>query len=497
MALILGIDIGSRSVRGALLKTSLRTLETERYLEVPLMNLSVDSPPLTGVSAAISELLASLPNPPDAIITAIDGSRVSLRRVKIPEAARKRTQEVLPFELDPLLPFPVDEAIVDYQEVETRDGQLDLLAACVPESVIEEALEELASVGLYPRELAVGAAALDGLLATLSPPPDEAWLLLDVAQNHTDVCVVRNGACELARTLDQGLEAIRARPQSMKHSLNHTVMKYRSDGGPILSRVVVLGEATQDDNLPSWIASLVGVEGEALVLPPPRGSTSPASAVFGRAWALAARTSRKGKRLDLRRGRFAVARGASLLREHAVLVTVCAMALVGSYVFSVWAQYRVVSEERDSLAQQLEQVTEQHFRTPTSSPKRARELLEGGGQMAGPLPRYDAFRTLAAISAAIPEGVLHDTRKLEIQLDELGQTGTFQIDGKLPDLTARDQIADALESNECIQELERGKTSSAPGEDRKTYMLEGLVACPGSIRDGKGKAKAAKRGGRP
>ena len=118
-------------------------------------------------------------------------------------------------------------------------------------------------------------------------------------------------------------------------------------------------------------------------------------------------------------------------------------------------------------------------------------------QSSGPLPPYDAFRTLAAISAAVPTGVLHDTRKLEIQLDELGQTGKFQIDGKLPDLTARDQIAEALEANECFQELERGKTSSAPGEDRKTYMLEGLVACPGSIPQGKGKAKAAKRGGRP
>ncbi len=496
MALILGIDIGARSVRGALLKTSLRTLETERYLEVPRMDLAPDSPPMAGVNAAIAELLASLPSAPDGIIAAIDGSRISLRRVKIPEAARKRTQEVLPFELDPLLPFPVDEAVVDYQEVEIRDGQLDLLTACVPEGVVEEALAQLAEVGLNPRELAVGAAALDGLLATLNPPAGEAWLLLDIGQNHTDVCVVRNGACELARTIDEGMEAIRARPQAMKHNLSHSVMKYRADGGPLISKVVVLGEGTEDPNLTGWIASVVGAEGEELVLPPAKGSITPASAVFGKAWALAARTSRKGKRLDLRRGRFAVPRGVSQLREHALLAAVCALALVGSYVFSIWAQYRVVSEERDSLAKQLEQVTEQHFRDATSSPKRARELLEGGGKTTGPLPRYDAFRTLAAISAAVPAGVLHDARKLEIQLDELGQTGKFQIDGKVPDLTARDQIADALEANECIQEIERGRTSSAPGEDRKTYTLEGLVACPGSIPKGK-KGTPAKRGGNP
>ena len=55
-----------------------------------------------------------------------------------------------------------------------------------------------------PRELAVGPAALDGLLALLAPAPGDAWLLVEVNGEQTDVCVVRNGACELARTLDAG-----------------------------------------------------------------------------------------------------------------------------------------------------------------------------------------------------------------------------------------------------------------------------------------------------
>lgn len=494
MALILGLDIGKHSVRGALLKTSLRTVETERYLEIPIEKLGEAGSAQAATSAAVSELLTSLPSIPDAVIAAMGGTRVSLRRVKIPEAAKKRAHEVLPFELDPLLPFPVDETIIDFQEVETRDGQVDLLAACVPEAVVAEVLEQLASVGVNPRELAVGAVALDGLLATLAPAPGEAWMLLDVGSEQSELCIVRNGVCELARTLDEGIEAIRARPQSLRHSLSQSVMKFRADGGPAISKLVVMGEGTQDRNLPSWIASQLGIPGEILTLPSPKGTSTPPAAVFGRAWALAARTSRRGKRIDLRRGRFAVPRGMSQLREYAVLAAVCSLALVGSYVFSIWAQYRVVSEERDALAAQLEAATQQHFLTPTSSPKRARELLEGGGKTSGPLPRYDAFRALGAISAAVPPSVVHDTRKLEIQLDELGQTGTFQIDGKLPDLTARDQVADALEANECIRELERGRTSSAPGEDRKTYTLEGLIACPGSMPQGK---KPARRGGNP
>ncbi len=497
MALILGLDIGKSSLRGALLKTSVRAVETERYIEVPFHNLSPDSAPEAGMRAAMAELLTSLPIMPDGVITAIAGDRVSLRRVKIPETARKRAQDILPFELDNLLPFPIEDAVVDFQEVETRDGEIDLLAAAVPDALIAELLGQLTAMGVTPRELAVAPAALDGLLAMLTPAPGDAWLFVDVNSSHTDVCVVRNGVCELARTLDEGMDAVGSRPQAFRQSLNQTIMKFRADGGPALSKIIVLGEGTQDQDLAAWIETQLGVPTETLALPPPRGGAESPSPAFGKAWALAARTHRRGKRLDFLKGRFAVRRGVGQLREHALLAAVCALALVGSYVFSIWAQYRVVSEERDALAKQLEDVTQQHFRKPTSSPKRARELLEGGGGSSNPLPRYDAFRTLAAISAAVPQGVLHDTRKLEIQLDELGQTGTFQIDGKLPDLAARDQIADALEANECFKELERGKTSSAPGEDRKTYMLEGLIACPGSAPAGKGKTKgkSTKRGG--
>ncbi len=497
MAFILGLDLGTRSVRGALLKTSLRALETECYFEVPFANLTLEPPSEATVHAAVAELLASLTSTPDAVVVAMDGARVSLRRIKIPEAARKRAQEVLPFELDTLLPFPIDEALVDYQEVAVRDGQIDLLAAGVPETAVAELLEQLAAIGINPNELAVGAAALDGLLARVSPPDGEAWMLLDVGPDHSDVCIVRNGACELARTLDEGLAALRARPESLRQGLTQTVMKYRADGGPALSRVIVLGEGTEAGDLTGWVSAELGIEAEDLSLPPARGTTTPPAALFGKAWALAARSSRRGKRLDFRRGKFAMLRDVNLLREHAVFATLCALALVVSYVFSIWAQYRVVSDERDALAQQLGQLTERHFGKPTESPKRARELLEGTAGPGDPLPRYDAFRALAALSAAVPTSVLHDTRKLEIQLDEGGQTGTFQLDGKLPDLTARDQIADALETNECFAELERGKTSTAPGENRKTYVLEGLIACPGSMPHGKGKAKGTKRGAKP
>lgn len=490
MALTLGLDIGKSSIRGALLRTSLRSQEVERYLEVPVSALDASNANTDVVRAAIQELMGQLTTPPDHIIVALDGTRCSLRQVELPALARKRAADVLPFELDPLLPFPVEEALVDFQEIRQRGDKLDLMAAAVPETVVGETLESLKEAGVTPRELAVGAAALDGLLLFTQPPPGDTWLILHFDLDRTDVAFMRNGSCELARTLDEGVEAAQAQPQTLRFALSQTLMKYRGDGGPLPAQVFVSGIGADDPAFVSWVGQTLNLPAEAVLLPPAKGGVTPAS-VFGKALALAARMQRRGKRIDMRRGKYALPRGMTQLRSYALLAAGCATALLCSYVFSVWAEYRVLAEERDALQEKLAEVTEERFGERTTSPIRARELLITGGLRKDPLPRFDAFRVLAAISEAIPESIKHDTRELEIELDETGQTGKLHLEGTIDDLAARDQVALAIEAHECIGELERGKTSTVPGEDRKRYILDGEIACPGAApkKSSKGKGK--------
>jgi general secretion pathway protein L len=496
MALTLGIDIGKHSVRGAVLKTGMRSAELERFIEVPISALDPNTPHQNLVEAALGELVAQLGAAPDNVVAAIDGAHASVRIVSIPAAAKKRAAEVLPFELESLLPFPVDEAIVDYQEVRTDGTEVALLAAAVPDLVVAETLESLAQVDLSPRELAVGGAALDGLAPFIQQPADEAWLLLHLESEWSDVCVLRAGACELARTLDEGRESLRERPAAFRNAFLQTVMKYRAEGGPRLDRVVVMGLGSDDPAVLSALGQGLDVPCESLVVPVTKeGATSPAP-IFGRALALAGRITRRGKRIDMRKGRYALPGGVSQLREYALLAVCCVLALVFSYTFRVWAEYRVLGDERDALQEKLSSVTERHFGEATTSPKRARELLEGGGVNKDPLPRFDAMRALGAISSAVPPSVVHDTRKLEITLDETGQTGSFELQGQIPDLSARDQVADALDAHDCIEQLERGKTSTVPGQERKNYTLSGTIACPGAARPKGSKGSQVARGGR-
>jgi hypothetical protein len=489
MAIILGIDIGKRSVRGATLRTSLRGFEVDRYLEVPIATLQQDTPRASLIAAALRDLLAQLGDAPDSVMACVDGLRGSLRVVQLPAAARKRVAEVLPFELESLLPFPLDEAVIDYQEQGVVDGDIRLLAAAVPEESVGETLALFEGGGVRVRELSLGAVALEGLLPLLPPANDDAFMLLHLDAEQADAMVVNGGRVELCRTFDEGAETLRTGQRAVQTALHQTLLKYRAEGGPLVKRLVVMGELSD----PAWLsllASGLGMSVETVALPLAKAGheTSP---VFGKALALAGRSLRRGKRIDLRKGKFAPPRGVSQLRNYALLISLCSLALAVSYTFSIWAKYRVLAEERDALSAQLEQVTEQRFGDKTNSVTRARELLEGGGKAKDPLPRFDAYRVLGAISAAVSSTIHHDTRKLEITFDEGGQTGKFELQGQIPDLAARDTVADALEAHECIEQLERGKTSTVPGQERKSYALEGVIACPGSSTKKKTKGPSA------
>jgi general secretion pathway protein L len=488
----LGIDIGWNSIRGVIVRSTLRALTVEHYLEVTLEAITPEATREQRVQGALRELMLQLKEPPDGVVMAIDGARASLRAVELPLAAKKRIHEVLPFELDSLLPFPVDEAIIDYQDIGARGTGLQLLAAAVPDMAVSELLEDMAVVGIQPRELAVGAAALDGLLQFITPSDENGTILVHLDRHATDVCIVRGKSCELARTLNEGSVGALERPHLFRAAVHQTLMKYRAEGGPTVERALVMGEDAQRPEVLQRVSEALGLQVEVLTLPPVGESEVLPDPIFGKALALAVRPVRRGKRIDLRKGKFALPRGVSQLRDHALLASVGLLAVFMSYTFSVWAEYRALSDERDALAERLSKATELHFAESTKSPTRARELLEGGGQSKDPLPRFDAFRALGAISAAFPDNIKHDTRKLEITLDEGGQTGEFALQGQIPDLGARDLVVDALDAHDCIEQLERGKTSTVPGaQDRKNYTLEGLIACPGAKR-----TKGQKKGGK-
>ncbi len=312
---------------------------------------------------------------------------------------------------------------------------------------------------------------------------------MDVGEEATEVCILRNGHCDMARTLSVGASALReGQAEMLASALRRTLMAYRATGGlePVeafVSGLLVGPEATD------WVSNILEVEAHALPLPPVAGADEETRARMARSTALAGRAIARGKRLDMRQGAFAPKRAMGAVRQQGRLLAISAAIVFLAFGYSTYARWSVLADERSALQAQLQSVTKDLFDQSTTDPARARQLLEGKGGRADPLPHFDAFDALDAISSRIPENVTHDTRRLTIEIDDQAHQGHFELQGTVHDQGAFETIATRIGAHDCFKNVQQGRTTPAPGGDSLNYEMQGDIACPGD-----GPAPGAKHG---
>lgn len=541
MARILGLDIGRSALRAVLVRTSMRHVEMDRFIEVPLAPATDPQGRAEALAAGLAELVAIVARPADEVIVALDGREGSLRVVELPAGAAKRIGEVLPFELNDVLPFETADAVVDHQPIDKSDTILRVLAAAAPRARVETLLAELKASAIDPKEIAVGAAALDGLrhlVPELNAPGP--LMVVCIGVDRTDVCVLEKGACTFARTTDGGVELLsRGQQVQLASSLKRTLAAYRAAGHPPPSRAYLGGDAAQHaDSMLPWLQEALGIEASLVAVPDrrepatkrkPGAAAQPADALateandgsaesagsaadratvsagsgadraaeeltlgapaipsasserakFAFAAALAARVATRGKRLDLRQGPLAYTKAMGSLRSQGKRIAIAAAPVLVAFLFATWARHAVLDDERERLQAQLAEVTREVFDEETRDPAAARALLEGGRRIADPIPKFTAWDALDAISAAIPQEIQHDARRLTIEIDDESREGRIELQGLVASLAERDTIAANFEAHPCFDEIKPGPTSPGPNNTGLNYRLEAEIHCPG------------------
>ncbi len=492
MSRILGLDITEDTLRGAVVRLAMRRVEAERYAEVPIAPADDPEAKAQALADAVRALMADLDRTVDGAVVCLGGEEASLRRLELPAAAAKRLKQVLPFELEALLPFDLEDSIIDYQPVERTTEKLVLLATAVPKTRIGLHLSELTAAGIDSLEMAVGAASLDGLvhvdpaLATGGP-----FVLVHVDRVSTDLLVLENGHPVLARTLSGGVADIeRGETQEIDAGLRRTVASFRAQGGADPVAVYLTGLGAELSDCVALVENVTGKPVSFVALPTPPIAPPEWAPRFARALALGARMIGKGKRLNLRQGEFAPTRSIGGLRKHAPLLAICGAVVAVCFLFSVFVRRHVLETEHEALVAQLETTTETLLGEKAHTAAEARALLQREVAQDDPLPAFDAFDALDALSRSIPASITHTTRRLLIEVDDETRDGRLEIEGEVGSIADRDTIAAALEEHGCFPELERGPTRPGRNNAGTVYRLESSIKCSNGGRAEAGRAVA-------
>ncbi len=479
MARLLGLDIGDKELRATVVHTSFRTVEVERYVEIPLTHEPGNVGRNIDLSETVEGLLTVLDYVPDMVITALPGDQVSIKTVQIPVAAAKHISQVLPLELESVLPFSAEETVIDYQSIETKAGQMNLLVGAVLRERIADYLRELNAAGIEPREVVAGATALEGLAALIPELKSQAPILVaNIGRKQTDLCVLRNGRCQTARTLSLGLDQLPQRSEELWRGFQRTAFSYRSSGAPPIDKVYLTGSGSAAEGMASWMAGKLEIEVERLSLPNATVSRQGPRPELARATALAGRGLVRHKTINLRQSEFALKRSAGALLRHSTLLSLCALAILFSVVFSIYAQRSLLADEQTALRAKLSGITKQVFGTPETDPFLIEKLIDKTGSN-DPLPRFDAFNALDTLSKTISPDIVHDINNLRIEIGDEKHEGRFELKGTLGSIEQRDEVAAKLEAHECFGDVKKGRTTTARDKERINYQLEAVIQCPG------------------
>lgn len=195
---ILGLDIRHDTVSAVLVKNSTKENIIESYESVPISDQQDFE---SGIAASLETIVDKMNISGSTCIASFPADQISYRNIQVPFKGLKKISKILPYELEPTIPFLVDDLLIDFYTLPLSDriDHTDIIAAAVEKTKLQLYLGTLASFDIEPEIVTVGgystALCLNNLVDT-----HENWLFVDIDKNKCTLFGVLSGKICLIRS---------------------------------------------------------------------------------------------------------------------------------------------------------------------------------------------------------------------------------------------------------------------------------------------------------
>jgi type II secretion system protein L len=195
---VLGIDIRNQSLTAVLLNSSLREYHVDDFIHIPY---SGPDDPERSLSAALETLKERMDLTGSDFVVSVPAHQFIFRNMQVPFHNAKKIRMVLPFELEPSLPFAVEDLTIDFQVLNGAQAgdQTDLIAAAIEKSQLTPYIEALASVNIDPEKLTLSGLPVAQCLAHRADPQEDL-IFIEIDGTHATLFVLNSGRMQLIRS---------------------------------------------------------------------------------------------------------------------------------------------------------------------------------------------------------------------------------------------------------------------------------------------------------
>jgi len=196
---ILGLDIRQDGITAVMVVTGIKGPWVDDYVHI-----SIPDPeePEMDIAAALARMAQQMDVPGSTCVVSLPVDHVSFRNIQVPFREKKKIRQVLPFELEPALPRPVDSLVIDFQSSQSSDqaGLTHVVTAGIEAATLDSYTATLASQSIRPKSITIGSCTLAACIDRFADTP-ENWLLVDAGDRETTVVGMSSGQICFARAL--------------------------------------------------------------------------------------------------------------------------------------------------------------------------------------------------------------------------------------------------------------------------------------------------------
>lgn len=200
---ILGIDIGSYSIKAVKVSRSFREFELLQYCEMEL----VQNPRASyeeNIGATIKSLFEKEEMQADIISISLPAHLLSLRVLELPFGSAKKIDSTIEFELENHIPVAIDEVMIDYHILKTEGERSMVLAAYITKARLVRFVDMLDTFGIEARFVGIDNIDLAHVAMVAVVPSVGVYVLVDIGHSKTNICVMEGQKLLYARSVSLG-----------------------------------------------------------------------------------------------------------------------------------------------------------------------------------------------------------------------------------------------------------------------------------------------------
>jgi type IV pilus assembly protein PilM len=218
---IVGLDIGSRSIKAAEITETKRGLGLKRFGIVDIAHGAIEEGTINDpetVAESIRQLFKSYNIKESNVAVSIGGYSVIVKKISVQTMDEEKLQETIHFEAEQYIPFDISDVNLDFQilgESESNPGQMNVFLVAAKKEMVNDYINLVNLAGLNPCIVDVEAFALQNTFEANYDLQSENTALIDIGASKTSLNILKGNSSLFMRDVSLGCGQINQKIMSL------------------------------------------------------------------------------------------------------------------------------------------------------------------------------------------------------------------------------------------------------------------------------------------